>query len=234
MCLDLLLRILCKSKLRSLDEGFVQRRLSILWGFKELIQRFFEIPCEGLGVPKQLEMALFGVQKDDFRWEVFHRIYGVLIQNIYPYSTLLAQQPEKDKKKTEPQFSCKLLANHTVWLKNHKRSLIAILRVCIWGFVWVVDIYGFWWCFLGGYMAWSPRVATLIFPLTGSDECAGTHRLLFRCPPVRVALDVFLFGLWVVKQHIGGFPKMVGFPNNPWVFLQKNDHFVVFWGVPAF
>ena len=36
------------------------------------------------------------------------------------------------------------------------------------------------------------------------------------------------------EERIWGFPKMNGFPQQPWENPTKNDHFGVFRGVPAF
>ena len=268
MCLDLLLRILCKSKLRSLDEGFVQRRLSIIWGFKEPMQRFFEIPCEGLGVPKQFQMALFGVQKDDFGWEVFRRIYCVLIQNMYPYFTLLAQQPEKDKKKNSTKIPLQTPGKLPCLVdSNHKRSLIAILRLFILGICigsdtvggrnpapvdmvnipLFTDFTGFHTCLVvqdffhqqylrffllfSGWMIWHGHLEFShadFFSLTGSDECAGTHRLLFRGPPVRVAPDVFSLDVLFcfskkITTHPWSTPQAIPLPN------YETIPFTTFW-----
>ena len=157
---------------------------------------------------------------------------------MYPDFTLLAQQPEKDKLKNSTTIPLQPPGKLHCLVEEPQEVIIAILQVFIWGFVWVGYFNGFCDVLVGGSWHGQPRVQPLIFPLTGSDECAGTHRLLFRCPPVRVALDVFpwmcFFCFGLLNNILGGFLKWWVSPTNPWVFPTKNDDFGVFLGVPPF
>ena len=97
---------------------------------------------------------------------------------------------------------------------NHKRSesRFIFLRFLWWFCSWIYGMV-------------TEIVQRWFFPLKGSDECAGTHRLLFRCPPVGLPWMFFpgcvffvcglLNNIWGVSKNRGT-PKWMVYNGKPY------------------
>ena len=173
---------------------------------RNLFNVFLKYLVRVWGVPKQLEMALFGVQKDDFRWEVFPQNLRCIDPKHLPIFYLVgANSPKKTRKKTEPQFSLQTPGKSHCLVKEPQEVInrdfaSMYLGICMGrGYLRVLVMF-FWVDIWHGHLEW-PR-----WFFHSQDQMNVLVRIDCYLGALQFGLPwmCFCFGLWVVKQHIGG------------------------------